>query len=204
MASIFNDEALEISGESQIDIGLPHQEDNGLKDQFSLEEASINVSVDSDEPIFYNADKVKKHYMISTFSKKTNKLAKAPFEDINPTKAFYNGFRTPEERLPYWIQGMYHSVYRDLATDLDVDWDEQNTPIDLKIRVSDPNVKDDEGKSRYKLTIWVYLTTGSIAFQGPDYKEAVRKLFPILKEYVVKNAGVLQSSATMDPSENSR
>ena len=47
---------------------------------------------------------------------------------------------------------MYHSVYRDLATDLDVDWDEQNTPIDLKIRISDPNVKDEEGKSRYKFT----------------------------------------------------
>ena len=150
MASIFNDEASEISRESQIDIGLSHQEDNGLKDQFSFDEASINVSVDSDEPIFYDVDKVKKHYMIRTFSKKTNKLAKAPFESINPTlyspKAFYNGFRTTEERLPYWIQGMYHSVYRDLATDLDVDWDEQNTPIDLKIRISDPNVKDDEGK----------------------------------------------------------
>ena len=133
-------------------------------------------------------------------------MAKAPFESINPTlcspKAFYNGFRTTEERLPYWIQGMYHSVYRDLATDLDVDWDEQNTQIDLKIRISDPNVKDDEGKSRYKFTIWVYLTTGSIAFQGPDYQEAVQKLFPILKEYVIKNAGVLQSSAPMDPSEN--
>ena len=85
MASIFNDEASEISGESQIDIGLSHQEDNRLKYQFSFDEASINVSVDSDEPIFYDVDKVKKHYMISTFSKKTNKLAKAPFEDINPT-----------------------------------------------------------------------------------------------------------------------
>ena len=117
--------------------------------------------MDSDKPIFYDVDKVKKHNMISTFSKKTNKLAKAPFEGINQTlyspKAFYNGFRTNEEHLPYWIQGMYHSVYRDLATDLDVDWDEQNTPIDLKIRISDPNVKDDEGKSRYKFTtIWVY------------------------------------------------
>ena len=141
--------------------------------------------------------------MISTFSKKTNKLAKAQFEGINPTlyspKAFFSDNRGT---LPYWIQGMYNSVYRDLATDLDVDWDEQNTPIDLKIRISDPNVKDDEGKGRYKFTIWVYLTSGSIAFQGPDYQEAVQKLFPILKEYVIKNAGVLQPSVPMDPSEN--
>ena len=64
---------------------LSHQEDNGLKDQFSFDEASINVSVDSDKPIFYDVDKVKKHNMISTFSKKTDKLAKAPFEGINPT-----------------------------------------------------------------------------------------------------------------------
>ena len=32
MTSIFNDDALDISGESQTDIGLSHQEDNGLKD----------------------------------------------------------------------------------------------------------------------------------------------------------------------------
>ena len=182
MASIFNDEASEISRESRIDIGLSHQEDNGLKDQFSFDEASINVSVDSDEPIFYDVDKVKKHYMISTFSKKTNKLAKAPFESINPTlyspKAFYNGFRTTEERLPYWIKGIYHAVYRDLAIDLDVDWGEQNTPIDLKIRISDPNVKDDEGKSRYKFTVWVYLTTGSIAFRDQTIRRLYRNFFP--------------------------
>ena len=107
MTSIFNDDALDISGESQTDIGLSHQEDDD-------DEASINVSVVSDEPIFYDINKVTKHYMISTFSKKINKLAKAPLEGINLTlyspKAFYNGFQTTKECLPYWIQGMHHFI----------------------------------------------------------------------------------------------
>ena len=134
-------------------------------------------------------------YKIKPFTntKKNNKLSKAPFENFDHAlfskKASYNGFRTTEERLPYWIQAIFEVVYKGLGNkpNLHVIWLDDGSPIDLQIRIEDMEQqhtdKDGNISDKHLYTIWIYLTTGGIALQGPCFEDVINDIFPKLKDF---------------------
>ena len=117
--------------------------------------------------IFKDIEKIRSLYNIKQFtstSSKSNKLSKAPFEAINPNlyskKAYYNGFRTTADRLPYWIQAVFLKVYVDIGNqpELTVSWNDEGSPIDIQIRVEEPNTMVDKNgnlKERHLCTVWI-------------------------------------------------
>ena len=105
-------------------------------------------------------------------------------------KACYNGFQTTVDRLPVWIQAIYGKVYVDIGNqpELSVNWNDEGSPIDIQIRIEESEAITDKNgtkQGRHLYTVWTYLTTGGIAFQGPRYQDAIDNIFPILKEFVI-------------------
>ena len=183
------------------------QEHLSISSSESLLDCSIvNMASEPDEDLFNDVNQIQSLYAIKPFpsSSKNNKLSKAPFEDLDPTlyaqKACYNGFRTTVDRLPVWIQAIYEKVYIDIGNqpELSVNWNDQGSPIDIQIRIEESEAITDKSgnkQGRRLYTIWIYLTTGGIAFQGPRYQDAIHSVFPILKEFVINRMGLINVSA---------
>ena len=182
------------------------QENLNISSSESLLDCSIvNVAPEPDEVLFKDVNQIQSLYAIKPFpsSSKNNKLSKVPFEDLDPTlyaqKACYNGFRTTVDRLPVWIQAIYEKVYIDIGNqpELSVNWNDEGSPIDIQIRIEESEAITDKNGSkqnRHLYTVWIYLTTGGIAFQGPRYQDAIDNVFPILKEFVITRMGLISVS----------
>ena len=182
------------------------QENPNISSSESLLDCSIvNMAPEPDEGLFKDVNQIQSLYAIKPFpsSSKNNKLSKAPFEDLDPTlyaqKACYNGFRTTVDRLLVWIQAIYEKVYIDIGNqpELSVNWNDEGSPIDIQIRIEESEAITDKNGSkqnRHLYTVWIYLTTGGIAFQGPRYQDAIDNVFPILKEFVITRMGLISVS----------
>ena len=48
-------------------------------------------------------------------------------------------------------------------------------------------------KERHLYTIWIYLTMGGIAFQGPNYQDVIDNIFPVLKRIVTDKVGLISN-----------
>ena len=48
-------------------------------------------------------------------------------------------------------------------------------------------------KERHLYTVWIYLTTGRIAFQGPNYQDVIDNNFPVLKRIVTDKVGLISN-----------
>ena len=48
-------------------------------------------------------------------------------------------------------------------------------------------------KERHLYTVWIYLTTGGIAFQGPNYQNVIDNIFPVLKRIVTDKVGLISN-----------
>ena len=163
----------------------------------------IDLSHDPDQEIFQDIEKIRSLYNIKQFtstSSKNSKLSKAPFEVIDPNlhskKAYYNGFRTTACRLPYWFQAIFFRVYVDIGNqpELTMNWNDEGSPIHIQIRVEELNAMVDKNsnlKERHLYTVWIYLTMGGIAFQGPNYQDVIDNMFPVLKRIVTDKVGLV-------------
>ena len=57
-----------------------------------------------------------------------------------------------------------------------------------KIRIDESEAITDKNgnkQGRHFYTVWIYLTTGGIAFQGPRYQDAIDNVFPVLKKFII-------------------
>ena len=101
--------------------------------------------------------------------------------------------------LPVWIQAIYEKVYIDIGNqpELPVNWNDEGSPIDVQIHIEESEAITDKNGSkqnRHLYTVWIYLTTGGIACQGPRYQDAIDNVFPILKEFVINRMGLISIS----------
>ena len=60
--------------------------------------------------------------------------------------AYYNGFRTMADCLPYWIQAIFLKVYVYIENqpELTVNWNDEGSLIDIQIHVEEPNTMVDK------------------------------------------------------------
>ena len=98
------------------------------------------------------------------------------------------------------IQAIYEKFYIDIGNqpELSINWNNEGSPIDIQIRIEESEAISDKNgnkQGRHLYTIWIYLTTGGIAFQGPRYQDAIDNVFPILKEFVINRMGLISVSA---------
>ena len=103
------------------------------------------------------------------------------------------------DRLPVWIQAIYEKVYIDIGNqpELPANWNDEGSPIDVQIRTEESEAiidKNGSKQNRHLYTVWIYLTTGGIACQGPRYQDAIDNVFPILKEFVINRMGLISIS----------
>ena len=97
------------------------------------------------------------------------------------------------------IQVTYEKVYIDIGNqpELSVNWNDEGSPIDIQIRIEESKAITDKSGSkqnRHLYTVWIYLTAGGIAFQGPRYQDAIDNVFPVLKEFVINRMGPISIS----------
>ena len=73
---------------------------------------------------------------------------------------------------------------------------QKGSPIDTQIRVEEPNTMVDKNgnlQERHLYTVWICLTTGEIAFQGPNYQNVIDNIFPVLKRIVTDKVGLISN-----------
>ena len=90
-------------------------------------------------------------------------------------------------------------MYIDIGNqpELLVNWNDEWSPIDIQICIEESEAitnKNGSKQNRHLYTVWIYLATGGIAFQGPRYQDAIDNVFPILKEFVITRMGLISIS----------
>ena len=77
-----------------------------------------------------------------------------------------------------------------------MNWNDEGSPIDIQIRVEEPNTMVDKNgnlKERHLYIVWIYLTAGGIAFQGPNSQDVIDNIFPVLKRIVTDKVGLISN-----------